>query len=148
MQVVFLQGVAGTARKGEIKNVKVGFFRNYLLPRKLAAAATDSKIRETEKIRKNEVVSRERIKAEAGSVKQKIEGVKVVLKAKSKGDKLYGSITEKEIIDALEKSAKIKLGKENVKLSEHIKVAGSYEVPVMLAEGVEATIRLEVKGEK
>lgn len=148
MQVILRQNVPNLGKKGELKNVKDGFFMNYLQPRNLADVATAEKIQQAEHMRKREVVQSERIKEQAGEIKEKMKGLKIVLKAKAKGDKLYGSITEKEIIQALEEKLNVRLEKEHLLLSEHIKVAGMYEVPVRLADGVEGKFTLEVKAEK
>lgn len=148
MQVVFTKDVKNVARRGEVKNVADGYFHNFLLPHGFAAIATPAKMREAEQIKKNQVVQKERIKEEAGELQKKLGGLRVTIKGKARGDKLYGSIGEKELIDAIEEKSKIRLGRENVMLSEHIKVLGSYEIPVKLAEGVETKVMLEVKGEK
>jgi large subunit ribosomal protein L9 len=148
MQVVFIKDIPKVVRKGDVKNVKDGYFQNYLLPRKLAVIATAAKIKEAEEIRKKQLVEKEKIKEQSHDLKKKLDGYEITIKMKAKGDKLYGSIGEKEITDIIEKELKIRLGKEHVKLSEHIKVAGSYEIPVKLTEGVEAKVMLTVKGEK
>jgi len=128
--------------------VKDGYFMNFLQPRNLAEVATAEKIKHAEEMKKREVVQNEKVKEQAGEIKEKLKGVKIVLKAKAKGDKLYGSITEKEILNALEEKINVRLGKENLLLSENIKVVGTYEVPVRLAEGVEGKFTLEIKAEK
>lgn len=148
MQVVFTQDITKTAKKGELKNVKKGYFRNYLLPRKLAVAATESKIKETELMRKNMILQQEKIKTQAEELKKKLEGLELTIKGKSSGDKLYGSIGEKEILDAIAKKTQIHLAKENIQLSEHIKVLGKYEIPVHLTETIRVKILVEIKSEK
>jgi large subunit ribosomal protein L9 len=148
MQVVFIKDIKGIAGKGDVKNVKDGYFQNYLMPRKLASPATPAMIKQAESLRKQSMAEKGKIKEQAEELSKKLEGYKIVLRGKSKGDKLYGSIGEKDIIDAIEKGLKIKLGKENIGISEHIKVAGSYEIPIKLADGVEAKVLLEIKGEK
>lgn len=148
MQVVFIQDIKNIARKGDVKNVKDGYFQNYLMPRKLAVLATEAKMKEAQQMKKQMVVEKEKIKEQAQELKKKLDGHKITIKGKSKGDKLYGSIGEKEIADLLEKDFKVRFTKEHFKLSEHIKVVGSYEIPVKLADGVEAKVMLEVKGEK
>lgn len=148
MQVILKQNVPSLGKKGELKNVKDGYFMNYLLPRNLAEVASGAKIKQAEEMRKRAVVQNERIREQAGEIKEKLKGLKVVLKAKAKGDKLYGSITEKEVLNALEEKLGIRLEKEHLLLSEHIKVVGTYEVPVRLMEGVEGKFTLEIKAEK
>jgi len=148
MQVILKQNVPNLGKKGELKNVKDGFFMNYLQPHNLAEVATAAKIKEAESMKKREVVQNERIKEKAGEIKEKLKGLKITIKAKAKGDKLYGSITEKEILKALEDKIDLRLEKEHLLLSEHIKVVGTYEVPVRLTEGVEGKFTLEIKPEK
>lgn len=148
MQVILRQNVPNLGKKGELKNVKDGYFMNYLQPRNLAEAATASTVKNAEEMRKREVVQHERIKENAGEIKEKLKGLKIIIKAKAKGDKLYGSITEKEILSALEEKLNVRLEKQHLLLSEHIKVVGTYEVPVRLVEGVEGKFTLEIKAEK
>ncbi len=148
MQVILRQNVPNLGKKGEVKNVKDGYFMNFLQPRNLAAVATAAAVKHSEEIRKREVVQHERIQEQASEIKEKLKGLKITLKAKAKGDKLYGSITEKEILDALEEKINVRLEKDNLLLSEHIKVVGTYEVPVRLTEGVEGKFTLDVKAEK
>ncbi len=148
MQVILKQNVPSLGKKGDLKNVKDGYYLNYLLPRNLAEIATGAKVKQAEEMRKREVVQHERVIEQAGEIKSKLKGLKIVIKAKAKGDKLYGSITEKEILSALEERLNVRLEKQHLLLSEHIKVAGIYEVPVRLAEGVEGKFTLEVKAEK
>ena len=66
MQVVFIQNVKGIAQKGDIKNVKEGYFKNYLYPNKLAVIGTADKLKQAEEMRKKQVVEKERITADAG----------------------------------------------------------------------------------
>jgi len=148
MQVVFTQDVKSVAKRGDVKNVADGYFQNFLLPRKLAAIATVAMIKQAEEMRKKGLIEREKVKEQAQEIKNRIDGFKMILKRKANGDKLYGSINEKELAEILGAEFKVKLGKEHISLSEHIKVAGTYEIPVRLSEGVEAKILLEVKGEK
>lgn len=145
MQIVLIQNVPNLGRKNDIKNVKDGYFQNFLLPRKLAIAATLSAVQHAEAVRKNELVTQERVHEQAQEIKQKLEGLRVTLKAKSKGDKLYGSITEKEILKALEEKLNVRLGKEHLLLSEHIKTLGSHEISVRLMPDVTSMFILEVK---
>src|SRR5579883_3145992 len=148
MQVILKQNVPNLGKKGEVKNVKDGYFMNFLKPRNLADVATDATIKQAEDMRKRGVVQHERIREQASEIKDKLKGLKVTIKAKAQGDKLYGSITEKEILKALEEKLNVRLEKEHLLLSEHIKVLGTYEVPVRLAEGVEGKFTLEIKAEK
>lgn len=148
MQVVFVKDVAKLARKGDLKNVKDGYFMNYLLPRGLAVVATASRLREVEEMKKHMLLEKERIAEQAQEIKKKLDGITLSISRKARGEKLYGSVGEKDIIALLEKETKVRLGPENISLKEHIKVVGSHEISIKLSEGVDARIILEIKAEK
>lgn len=148
MQVVLKQDIKSLGRKGEVKNVKDGYFQNFLLPKNLAEVATPGKIAEAEQMRKRQLIEKEKIGEQAQEITKKLKGLKITLKGKAKGDKLYGSITEKEILDAIQEKINVRLEKHHLVLSEHIKVVGVYEIPVRLQEGMETKFTLEIKGEK
>jgi large subunit ribosomal protein L9 len=148
MQVVFLKDVAKVARKGDVKNVKTGYFSNYLFPNKVAVMASPAMLKHVEVLKKQMMLEKARVAEQAQEIKNKLEDKKFTLKQKAKGEKLYGSITEKDICDVILKETKISLSKENVVLSGHIKVVGSYEITLKLSDEISAKVLLEVKGEK
>ncbi len=148
MQVLFLQDVKGIARKGDVKQVKPGYFQNFLSRQKLAIVANEGLTLEAKKIQERQTVQKERIKEQAHEIQKKLSGLKLVYKAKAHDDKLYGSVGEKELIDLIQEKINVRLEKDNIRLSEHIKVAGTYEVLIVIAEGVEAKVLLEVKSGK
>jgi large subunit ribosomal protein L9 len=147
MDVLLLQNVAGLGRKGDVKTVKEGYFINFLLPRKMAILATEGRVKEAASKKEKEVIQKERIKEEAKDVAKKLDGLSLLIKAKAKGDKLYGSITEKDLIALIKEKTNIELDKEHIKLLEHLKVVGRYEVPVHIAGAADAKIHVEIKGE-
>ena len=148
MQVIFLQNIKNVARKGDLKNVKDGYYFNFLLPKKLAIIATPAKIKETESLQKKQTMEKEKVMEHAAEVIKKLKNLKITMKAKAHGDKLYGSITEKEVAEAIAQETNVELDTKYLKLSEHIKVAGTYEIPVHLTEDHKTTITLVIKGEK
>lgn len=148
MQVLFLQDVRNVARKGEMKHVKEGYFKNFLAPKKLAVMANTSMQQHAEKMREQATVRKERVVEQAAEVKKKLEGMTLKLSQKANGDKLYGSVAEKDIVEAIMSKAKVELDKANVKMDEHIKTVGSHKVMIHLADGVEANITVEVAGTK
>ncbi len=148
MQVLFIQDVRGIARKGDIKQVKDGYFQNFLAPRKLAVIASDSMTKQAQKMRQQSVVQKERLVEDAQAVKKKLEGLTIKIVSKANGDKLYGSVAEKDVAEAVLKKSKVELDKSNVKMDEHIKTVGSHTVVIHLTEGVEANITVDVQGAK
>lgn len=147
MQVVFIQNIKGIARKGDIKNVKEGYFQNFLAPRKLAVLATADKLKQAEEMKKKMIIEKERLVEDAKHIQKKIDGLKLVLKRKSHEDKLYAAITEKDIIEEILTKAKIRLSKENFSSPVAIKSLGMADVNIKLAEGGEFKISLEIKSE-
>lgn len=147
MQVLLLKNVKGVGLEGEVKNVKDGYFKNYLLPNGLAVLATSSVIKQVENIRKDQTIQKERLVGEANDVVKKIDGVKLNIVAKNKEGKLYGSILEKDVISALEKEKKVKLEKNHLVGFEPIKNVGVFDIKVKIIDGAEAVLKLEILGE-
>ena len=148
MRVVFLDDVDGVARAGEIKNVADGYARNFLLPRKLAAAATTSTLQLAES--KAKAISKEEEKRDGAAqlVAGKISGSPIVIKAKvGETGRLFGSITASDIADAINERASSSVEHRQVQLDAPIKEAGSHEVAVTLTRNVKATVTIEVEAE-
>ena len=101
MKVILLQEIKTLGKKGDIKDVSEGYARNFLFPKKLAQITSESAIKtaliQKEKESKEQQIISDKVNQVAGSLKEK----KIVLKAKEKGGKLFGSITKKDIAKAL-----------------------------------------------
>ena len=147
MQVVFIQNIKGIAKTGDIKNVKEGYFQNYLAPNKLAVVATPAKLKEAEELKKKMIIEKGRLVEEAKNVQKKLEGLKIVMKRKSHDQKLYAAITEKDLIEEILAKSKVRLTRENFAVPVSIKTTGNVEVALELAEGVGCKITLEVQSE-
>jgi len=149
MKVIFQQDVKGQGRKGEMKDVSDGFARNYLLPRKLAVeASTDNlnALKLKEKARQKQIA---REKAQAQENARKLEGVLVKISAKAgSAGRLFGSVTSKEIAEALSNQSGIAIEKQKIVQSEPIKTFGSFEVRAKLGHEVSGVIHLLVTEEK
>ena len=145
MQVIFNQNISGVARKGQIKEVSDGYYHNFLLPKKLAEIATPAKIKAAQAENEKMTIEKDRIREEAQLVKSKLEGLTITINAKANGDKLYGSITEREILDAIKAKANVSLGRDHLHLKEHFKTTGKFPIQIKLSETVNATLTLEIK---
>ena len=147
MKVILLQDVKGKGKKGQMLEVSDGYARNFMLPKKLAIEATTDAINT---MRMNDKATQERIareKAEALDTSRKLREMTVVVKAKGGGaGRLFGSVTNQEIADALEKKSGIKLDKRKIVISDPIKAVGTYTVNCKL--GYEITAPLTVKIEE
>ena len=146
MKVILLQDVKGKGKKGQMIEVSDGYARNFMLPKKLAQEATADAINT---MRMNDKATAERIareKAEALATANKLRQTTVVVKAKGGGaGRLFGSVTNAEIADALAKQG-IKLDKRKIVLNETIKNVGTYTATCKL--GYEITAPLTVKIEE
>ncbi len=144
MKVILLQDVRGKGKKGQMLEVSDGYARNYMLPRKIAIEATADAVNT---MRMNDKATQERIakeKAEAMETSKKLRELTVTVTAKGGGNgRLFGSITNQEIADALKASAGINLDKRKIVIADAIKNVGTYTVTCKL--GYEITAPLTVK---
>ena len=147
MKVILLQDVKGKGKKGQMLEVSDGYARNFMLPRKLAIEATTDAVNTMRMNDKAAAEKAARERAEAVEVSKKLRELTLVVKAKGGGaGRLFGSVTNQEIADALEKNAGIKLDKRKIVISESIKSVGTYTVNCKL--GYEITAPLTVKIEE
>ena len=146
MKVILTQDVKGKGKKGQMIEVSDGYARNFMLPKKLAIEATPDAINT---MRMNDKATQERIareKAEALATSKKLREMTVIVKAKGGGaGRLFGSVTNAEIADALAKQG-VKLDKRKIVLNETIKSVGTYTATCKL--GYEITAPLTVKIEE
>lgn len=144
MKVILLQDIKGKGKKGQMLEVSDGYARNFMLPKKMAIEATPDAINT---MRMNDKATAERIareKAEALDISRKLRELTVTVTAKGGGaGKLFGSVTNQEIADALKAQTGIALDKRKIVVSEPIKNVGTYTVTCKL--GYEITAPLTVK---
>ena len=147
MKVILLQDVKGKGKKGQLIEASDGYARNFLLPKKLAIEATADALN-TKKM--NDKATAERIakeKAEALELSGKLREMTLTVKAKGGGSgKLFGSVTNQEIADALKASTGVTLDKRKIVIADPIKNVGTYTVTCKL--GYEITAPLTVKIEE
>jgi large subunit ribosomal protein L9 len=146
MKVVFLEEVEGTARTGDVKNVADGFARNYLLPRKLAAPANDHYIAIAEAKAGKEARRQDRLDEEVREhVLAKVEGktLRIEVRVGDQG-KLFGSVTPRDIAEALQEATRVELEHRQVDLKQPIRALGTHEVPIKLTRNVIANITVQV----
>ena len=149
MKVIFNQDVKGQAKKGELKEVSDGYARNYLFPRKLAQAATADNLNKYKLQEKAKAAQIAKEKAQAEEYARKLEGVQVIIKAKSGGKgKLFGAVTSQEISDALKEQCGMEIEKNKIVQSEPIKSFGNYEVKAKLGYEVSGIINVLVTEDK
>ncbi len=147
MKVILLQDVKGQGKKGQLIEVSDGYARNYMLPRKIAMEATADAINT---VRMNDKAAAERAAKERAAALETSKTLRqMVLTVTAKGGgagRLFGSVTNQEIADALKAKAGIALDKRKIVISEPIKNVGTYTVQCKL--GYEITAPLTVKIEE
>ena len=147
MRVVFLDDVDGVAHAGEIKNVADGYARNFLLPRKLAAAATTSTMQQADARAKAIAKEQEKIDDAARAVATKISAAPIVRRERAgEQGRLFGSVTASDIADAINELAGSKLEHRQILLDAPIKETGTFTVPVTLTRNVKVDVTVEVTG--
>ena len=146
MNVILLQDVKGKGKKGQLLEVSDGYARNFMLPRKIAIEATADAVNT---MRMNDKATQERIareKAEAMETAKKLRELTVTVTAKGGGNgRLFGSVTNQEIADALKAKAGIVLDKRKIVIADAIKNVGTYTVTCKLGYEISAplTVRIE-----
>jgi large subunit ribosomal protein L9 len=149
MRVVFLDDVEGVARAGEIKNVADGYARNFLLPRKLAAAATAATMQQAEARARTIAKEQEKADEAARAVVAKLGSAPLVLTAKAgEQGRLFGSVTASDIADEIKKRTGSAVEHRQVLLEQPLKEVGTFEVAVTLTRNVRAEVTVEVKPEE
>jgi len=147
MKVVFLEEVEGTASPGDVKNVANGFARNYLLPRKLAAPANDHYIAIAKAKATKHARRQDRLDDEArAQLLPKLEGTALTIEVRvGEQGKLFGSVTGRDIAEALQAKTGIEVLHQQVLLGQAIRDVGTEEVKVRLTKNVIATINVTVE---
>ncbi|MDQ0157866.1 50S ribosomal protein L9 [Robertmurraya andreesenii] len=146
MKVIFLKDVKGKGKKGEVKNVADGYAHNFLLKQGLAIEANQANMSMLNAQKKKEEKHAEEELQTAKQLKEKMEKITVELTAKAgEGGRLFGSITSKQIAEALQKSHSIKIDKRKIELDDAIRALGHTKVPVKLHSEVTATLNVHVK---
>ncbi|MGY3750975.1 50S ribosomal protein L9 [Vagococcus acidifermentans] len=147
MKVIFLKDVKGKGKKGEVKEVALGYAQNFLIKKGYAVEATPQALSELKGQKQAQAKKEAEELEEATQLKQKIEADDFVVTLTSKAGedgRLFGSIPSKQIAEALEKQHGIKLDKRKMDLPQPIKSLGFTNVPVKLYKNVTATLRVHV----
>lgn len=145
MIVILLKDVKGTGKAGDIVKVSDGYARNMLIPRGMAQEATQGNVRSLEKQKELAAEKTATEKAAAQELAEKLKTVHVEIKTKGgEGGRLFGSVTSKDIAEALDDQHKINIDKKKFVLDNPIKTAGNFEVPVKLFSEVQGIVRVTV----
>lgn len=146
MRVILKAEVRGLGRAGEIKDVADGYARNYLLPKGLAIEATGGELKLLAQERQSEKTKKDRAHRDAEELAARLGEVTLVFKLKAgEQGKTFGSVTAKEVADALKKEAKAEIEKTKIVLHEPLRSLGVHKVEVRLLSDVRANVTVAIE---
>lgn len=145
MKVILSKDVKDVGKVGDLVNVSEGFARNFLFPRKLAAEATEKRVKEWEHLKRVADAKKKKAVAERQALLAKITGTTVTFKAAAgENDKLFGTVTTTDISKELDKAGH-SVDRRDIHLEEPIKVLGQHKALIRMGEGLEAKILINVE---
>lgn len=146
MKVILLQDVKSLGKKGEIVNVNDGYARNFILPKKLGVEANGKNLNDLKLQKNNEAkVAQEHLDA-AKELAEELKAGKVILTMKvGEGGRTFGSVSSKEIAEAVKSQMNLDIDKKKIQLKEQIKTLGTHIVSVKLHPEVTAELSVSVK---
>ena len=145
MKVILLQDVKRVGSKGDVLEAAEGYARNYLFPRKLAVEATAGHLKDLEQKKASGARKKAQVKEQAQKLANNLETLNIQLATKvGEGGRLFGSITSKDIADAIKVQHNIEIDKKKIELENPIKSLGVYPVTIKLHPEVQATFRVQV----
>lgn len=146
MKIILIQDVKKLGKKGEIIEASDGYARNYILPQKLGIEANSKNLNDLKLQKMKEEKDAQRILDEAKELAEKIGGQVVTVKMKAgEGGKVFGSVSAKEIAEAMKKQNALEIDKKKIQLQEPIRSFGFHEVGIKLHPQVTGTLRVKVE---
>jgi len=145
MKVVFLEDVEGVALGGDVKEVKNGFARNYLIPQGLAAPATHNNVQKITKLSRQAESERIQRLDDMKQLSEAIDGTEIIIEMRAgSNDRLYGSVTGTMVADALNEITGQSIERRLVQLDNPIRELGSFDVPIRLHSDVTTIVKVKI----
>ena len=145
MQVIFIKDLKGQGKAGEEKNISDGYAKNFLIPKGYAIEATNANLNNLKGKKDSENYKKEKEIEHANALKAKLEEVTVTIKAKGgESDRLFGSVTSKEISTKLKSDFNIDIDKKKFVLPDGIKVFGITNVDIKLYPSIVGKVKVNV----
>lgn len=145
MKVILQKDVKDVGKVGEMVNVSEGFARNFLFPRKLAAVATEGKVKEFQHLQRVADVKKKKAVAERQELLNQISGKTVLFKMQAgESDKLFGTVTTADISKELSRMG-FEIDKRDILLEEPIKMLGQHKATIKYSEGIETKVQIMVE---
>ncbi len=148
MKVILTQDIKSVGKKGQILDASDGYARNYLLPRKLAVVADNANLNELKTKQDANKYKRDMTMANAKELCEKMKGFELTFKIKAgENGKTFGSVTAKDIADALNEKYYVEVDKKKIGLTDAIKTLGNYTIDIKLFEGITGKLKVKVVAE-
>ena len=149
MEVLLLKDIEQLGEAGEIKRVANGYARNFLIPRGLAVIATPGAVKQVELQLESDARREAKELDEAQALAQALDGRTVTFQARAgESDRLYGSITNANIADALSEQAEQEVDRRKIEMEEPLKELGTHAITIRLAPGAEAKVTVVIEREE
>ena len=149
MKVLFLEEVPNVASAGDVRDVKNGFARNFLLPQQLAVPATREQLRRVETLKREAALRSENSESRAEALSRELEGLTITIKARtSPAGTLYGSVSAATIAEEIKRATNHDIAAREVAIEGPIKAVGAYETPIRLTAEISTSITVEVLEEE
>ena len=144
MDVILREDIEKLGARGDVVHVATGYARNFLLPKRLAVAATESNKKIVEQERQSHLRKEAKLQTEAEDLGKMLTGVSVTIAQKAgENDQLFGSVTAKDVAEALEKN-NFTIDRRKIQLDEPIKTLGEHKLPVRLHRNVTVEVTVNV----
>jgi large subunit ribosomal protein L9 len=149
MKIIFLKDLPGKGKREEIKEVRTGYARNYLIPKGIAVEAIPQNIKKLQNQEKVLEKKKEKIVEQAKEIRNLLKEASITINAKAgQDDKLFGSITSEDIASAIHQQMSIEIDKHQIIIEQPIKKLGIYKIPVRLSEEVTGEVKIWIVSEK
>ena len=143
MKLILTQDVKGQGKKGELIDVSDGYARNFLLPKKLAVEASAKALTELKHAEESKRIQDEKERAKAKEIATKLAGCMVKIQRSGAEDKMYGSVTSKEVAEELKAQFGIEIDKRKLQMDQ-IKTYGTYELPIKLYAEISGKVNVVI----
>ena len=148
MRVVLRKEVPGLGRPGDVKHVAEGYAQNFLLPRGLAVEASEGELKRVAQVQATAKAKKSRAHAEAEAIAERLASTKLTFKLKAGGTgKTFGSITNRDVADALKREAGIDVDRTKIHLEDPLRTLGTHEIEIRLLTDVRAKVTVTIEAQ-
>lgn len=146
MRVILKREVRGLGRPGDVKDVADGYAQNFLLPRGLAIEATAGELKHLAQERASDKAKKDRAHSDAEELAARLATITLIFKLKAgEQGKTFGSVTNKDVADALKREHKIEVDRTKVILTDPVRTLGTHSVEIRLLPDVRAKVTIAVE---